>query len=65
MNLVHPSDTMSRSQFMHERVSGSLDAHLANFGRFQLGSSITAHLYVPKFNRDGCNSFGTEEKSYA
>ena len=39
---------------------GAIEAHLANFGHFQLGTAITASMYYPLMHTKACDSMFDE-----
>ena len=65
MNLVYPNDEETLANFRNHRVPGSIVAHLANFGRFQLGTSLSGQIYVPPEGQNGCEAFEKDEQSKA
>ena len=62
--MVFPSDSETK-HFTYKGVPGTLEAHLANFGHFQLGTSITAPLYRPHHDRTACEPMDEEAKEDA
>lgn len=54
-----------QNKFKYRNVSGAIEAHLANFGRYQYGTSISAPLYLPARGEDGCLQNLEEEWMYA
>ena len=54
LRLMHPTDKEIQEKFKSYNVVGSIEAHLANFGQYQFGTSIQASVYLPTMSPDGC-----------
>ena len=65
LKLVHPTDSEVQKRFYYRNVAGALEAHLANFGKYQYGTSINAPLYLPRWSSNGCEQILEEEWTYA
>ena len=64
LKLVYPSDQGSK-EFLESDVAGNFEAHLANFGHYQFGSSITAPVYMLTDYKDACEPIGLIEETGA
>ena len=52
LRVMHPSDSVAFFDYMN--ATGAIQVELANFGRFQTGTSIQGRLYYPFYNEDAC-----------
>ena len=59
LQMVFPSDEKTK-HFMYKNIPGTIAAHLANFGHFQLGTSISGALYRPHHSATGCEQMDEE-----
>lgn len=58
LRLIYPNDE-NVNHFNYMGTVGALDVELANFGRFQTGTSIQAPVYYPKDTPMGCRVLDT------
>ena len=49
-------------QFDYKHATGSIEAHLANFGWIQFGTAISANSYHPITQQDACNNLSEERE---
>ena len=64
LKLVYPSDQGSK-EFLESDEAGKFEAHLANFGHYQFGSSITAPVYMLTVSKNACEPIGSIEEAQA
>lgn len=58
LQILNPRDFAEK--FNYESKEGAMEAHLANFGRFQFGTSISAPIYYPLIHTKACESMVEE-----
>lgn len=56
--VVSPASVAEQLSWMDKE--GAIYAHLANFGRFQYGTSITAQAYYPVIDTTACEDMTAE-----
>ena len=64
LQMVYPSDKETK-HFTYKGQAGHIEAHLANFGHFQLGTSITAPVYRPHHSTTACEPMDEEAQADA
>ena len=60
LKLVYPADEASK-ELAKSSKDGNIEAHLANFGHYQFGSSITAALLKLTHNTTACGPISSQE----
>jgi hypothetical protein len=63
LKLVHPTTAIDK--FNYKSSTGAIDVKLANFGRFQTGTSIQAPLFYPPTNVAACEPFTQPLEEFA
>ena len=62
--IVYPTDEKTK-ELNFGNVPGSVEAHLANFGKYQFGSSINNSVYRPTIHKTACEEMKEDEQAYA
>ena len=62
--IVYPTDEKTK-ELNYGNVPRSVEAHLANFGKYQFGSSITNSVYRPAMHKSACERMKEDEQAYA
>ena len=69
LKLVYPTEQILTEDYpdigLESFLKGDLGAHLANFGRYQFGSSITAKVYPLTTNKNACLPISSLEEANA
>ena len=58
LQILAPRDFAQQFDYKHKE--GAIAAYLANFGRFQFGTSISAPVYYPLMMNTACENMATE-----
>ena len=64
MQVVYPTDERIKD-IKYKSVPGNIESHLANFGKYQFGSSITTSVYRPGIHKNACQRMVEDEQQYA
>ena len=64
VKIVHPADERIE-EINYEKIPGNIEGHLANFGKYQFGSSINASVYRPAIHKTACHRMKQDEQSNA
>ena len=62
LRLMHPSDSVAFFNYMS--ATGAIDVQLANFGRYQTGTSIQGPLFYPNVHKDACGEVLSENENF-
>ena len=58
--VVYPNDEKVQ-EIKFANVPGNVEAHLANFGKYQFGSSITGPVFRPGMHKTACERMVEDE----
>ena len=53
VQIVYPTDERVQ-KIRHAGIPGSVEGYLANFGKYQYGTSINTQVYRPSIHKNAC-----------